>query len=497
VYMCYTKIHLIVRETKPNWKRLLKLAGFDQDIRHILHDFPYGLDIVDHKYRILFQNRLLNERFGDSAGKLCYKVYMDRDNPCPNCPMRRAAENNRVVCTEIVSSDGRSYEIKSIPIRNLGKPISVIEFIRDITKCKKMEEVLRECSDQLEAKIAERAKELRESETPYVTLVENARDATFVISKSGLVLAANESVAKLLGYSKDKFVGHIKKNLIPQTVGTYELKLATKRGKIMPIESNVISIKYGEKPAFLVIIHDLTERKKLEAQMLEERRLKYISELTTMVGHDLRNPLTAINLATHNIRANLVKTVPRNILEMLNIVERNVSYADKIIRDLCDFAADRPLKLQKTDVNRLLDETLSESILGKSKIIKKFTAHQSALVDREYVKRAFANIILNAVQSMPEDGTLTLTTVELEGFVQVSFKDTGTGISKENLPKVFEPLFTTKAKGQGLGLSTAKRMVEIQGGTITVESVERKGSAFTVRLPTDKSTSYLDLIQED
>jgi len=234
----------------------------------------------------------------------------------------------------------------------------------------------------------------------------------------------------------------------------------------------------------------------LEARLLEAKRLKYISKLATMVGHDLRNPLTAINLAGYNIRKSLGKVIGGNVKEMFDIIERNVSYADKIVRDLSDLAADRPLKLQEVDVNSLVEEALSTPMLKNVETVTKLAAILPALVDREYVKRAFSNIILNAVQSMPDGGTLTVTTKEREGFVDVSFKDTGVGISKGNIQKIFDPLFTTKAKGQGLGLSTAKRIVEIQGGTITVESGKGRGSTFTVRLPINPTNLELDWVSE-
>ena len=109
-----------------------------------------------------------------------------------------------------------------------------------------------------------------------------------------------------------------------------------------------------------------------------------------------------------------------------------------------------------------------------------------AMIDAELLKRVLVNLVLNAVQAMPNGGKLTITTCVTQDSVTVSVQDTGVGIAAENLNKIFKPFFTTKAQGQGLGLAVCKRLVEVQGGTISVQSQLGAGSTFTIKIPTPK-----------
>jgi len=109
-------------------------------------------------------------------------------------------------------------------------------------------------------------------------------------------------------------------------------------------------------------------------------------------------------------------------------------------------------------------------------------------VDKDMIKRAFLNLAINGIQAMKENGgRLTITTQKTKDFIEISFEDTGAGISKENMEKIFTPFFTTKAQGMGMGLAICKRFVESHGGNIEVESQVEKGSTFTVKLPIQKN----------
>jgi signal transduction histidine kinase len=170
--------------------------------------------------------------------------------------------------------------------------------------------------------------------------------------------------------------------------------------------------------------------------------------------------------------------------EMLHAIDSSISYADKIIRDLQDFSATRAPALTKTDINTFVKETLSEVKLPEHVTLRTEFGQLSEInVDQDQMKRVFLNLTTNAIQAMEDRGTLTISTKQTAGFAEISFADTGTGISKENIKKLFTPLFTTKAKGMGMGLPICKKFVENHKGSIQVQSEDGKGTTFTVKIP--------------
>ncbi len=172
-------------------------------------------------------------------------------------------------------------------------------------------------------------------------------------------------------------------------------------------------------------------------------------------------------------------------MEMLQVINDSVNYADKIVRDLQDFSGTKNPKLEKNDINAIVKEVLSWVETPKNvELIMALGCLPEIKLDRDMIKRVFLNLATNGVQAMKEKGgRLIVSTKETENFVEVSFKDTGIGIPKENMEKLFTPFFTTRAQGMGMGLAICKKLIDSHGGSIETESEEGKGSAFTVKLP--------------
>jgi len=233
-------------------------------------------------------------------------------------------------------------------------------------------------------------------------------------------------------------------------------------------------------------LRDIRERKALQEQILKTQRLEAIKQLATMVAHDLRNPLAGIRNAAYYIKRKL-GNADQTIREMLEIIDREIVFANDIVNDLLDFASDRPLELKLESINSLIEETLRLIQIPENiEVIKEFEEIPKIYVDANRLKRVFKNLIENSVQAMPKGGKLTIKTKKNEDSIEIIFKDTGVGISKENMKKNFHSLFTTKAKGVGIGLSFCKKFVKEHNGEIRVESEEGKGSVFTVILPIKK-----------
>jgi len=229
------------------------------------------------------------------------------------------------------------------------------------------------------------------------------------------------------------------------------------------------------------------ELRKSQEQLLKAQRLATIGELAGMVGHDLRNPLTSIAGAEYYLKKRLSSEADDKIKGMLELIERNISYSNKIINDLLDYSREIELELVETNPKSIIRETLSLVEIPKNVQVKDSAKNKPKIsVDIEKLKRAFLNIIRNAIEAMPKGGTLTIKSRELNGNMEISFSDTGIGMSKKTLEKLWTPLFTTKARGMGFGLAICKRFIEAHSGAICVESTLGKGTTFMVTFPIEQ-----------
>ena len=265
--------------------------------------------------------------------------------------------------------------------------------------------------------------------------------------------------------------------------------LIVERGILSRIERLAISIKKMGKSKNLSerLSWNSTDELSLLAETIDgmmEERVNTIEELAAMVGHDLRNPLTGILSATYYLRKKYGALMDEKGRDMLEVIGKNIDYSNKIINDLLEYSKAMKLDLKETNPKSAVTEALSHVDFPKNVQLIDLTENTPTIkIDVDRMKRAFINLIKNAVDAMPDGGKLTITSEKANGKVKIAFADTGMGISEENLKKLFGPLFTTKAKGMGLGLAICKRVVEAHGGTISVESVVGKGTVFTIIIP--------------
>jgi signal transduction histidine kinase len=227
------------------------------------------------------------------------------------------------------------------------------------------------------------------------------------------------------------------------------------------------------------------ELRDAQEQLIHAERLTAIGQLAASVGQELHDPLSIIKNCAYYLNMKL-RHPDERAKKHIKIMEMEIARSNKIINNLLSFAQDEKPTLRKTQLNTIMKGALSRSPVPQSvAVITKLGEDLLPLMaDPGQIEQVFINLISNAVQAVSDRGRLEITTRAEDGFIVAEFKDNGCGIPEENLGRLFEPLFTTKAKGIGLGLAVSRTLVEGHGGAIEVESEVGKGTTFRVRLPT-------------
>ncbi len=232
-----------------------------------------------------------------------------------------------------------------------------------------------------------------------------------------------------------------------------------------------------------------TNLKNLTIKLQDQERLAAIGQMARMVGHDIRNPLQAISGDLYLID-NDVSSLPedetkKSLQESVRSIQDNLVYIAKIVEDLQDYAKPQKPNLEKIEIEKVIAEVMAlVPVSSNHHVVINIEKDFSGIVaDFSMLKRAISNLVNNAVQAMPNGGRLTIRAYQKDAQAFITIEDTGSGIPEEVKSKIFEPMFTTKSKGQGLGLAVVKRLVEAQGGTINFESEEGKGTKFIIKLP--------------
>jgi len=380
----------------------------------------------------------------------------------------------------------------------------VIENARLISDLKKTRSQVKEYAEKLEMKVEERTRDLRRSEEKLRSIFAASPDAITVCDLDANITECNQAAVELYDLSsKEDAIGkngfefvakkdhkrameNLKKTLEKGPERNAEYTFLTKNCCEFQAElsASVVRDSSGNPTALVAVTKDITERKRMEQQLLKSERLVAIGEIAAMVGHDLRNPLTGIRGATYYLKMKWDSKLDKKSKEMLDLIESDVEYSNKIVNDLLDFSKQIQLQQGIINIKSLVNELLSKTKVPKKvKVINLTKKTHRACLDADLMKRVFKNLIKNAFDAMPNGGTLAIKSEKAGDFIKIFVQDTGEGIPKQNLGKMFMPLFTTKAKGVGLGLPICKRLVEAHGGTITVESEEGKGTCFTITVP--------------
>jgi PAS domain S-box-containing protein len=366
---------------------------------------------------------------------------------------------------------------------------------------------------------------LAESEQKYRQLVETLQEGIWAVDQDQITSFVNPSMAAMLGFSEGEMIGKHFKDFVDNKEhhryeelfqrrsqglkDRYETVLIHKNGSrvFVIVEAAPIVDRNGNFAGSLAGIQDITDRKRAEGElekysknleeMVDERtrelkdaqnqliaaeKLTTLGEMAASVGHELRNPLSVIRNAAY-----LLKSFSRGdtkIEEYVNLIDTESRNASQIVTDLLEYSRIKPMKSDMVELRDLVGQVL-QKIQIPANIQQEINVPQDlpkALGNAQQISQILLNLIKNALEAMPEGGKLSVNALRKEKKIILGVIDTGQGIPREHMKKLFEPLFTTKARGVGLGLAISKRLADLNQAEITVKSKVGEGSVFSLEL---------------
>lgn len=378
-----------------------------------------------------------------------------------------------------------------------GNVSGVFATARDITEKKKTEQ------------------KLKKSEKWLSITLRSIGYAVIATDNKGNINFMNPVTESLTGWKQDEALGKELKvifNIINEKTGARvqnPVSRVLREGIIIGLANDTILIRKDGKKILIadsgapirddegnimgviLVFRDITERKKAEEEKIRlteelaiKEKLAFLGEISVAVGHELRNPLTAIKNNIYYLSM-ILENPTEDLSETLKYINEDIARMNKIILDLLDYSRIKTLERRSVNVNKLIEDLLLRSNIPENITVdKNFQENISKIfVDGLRFEQILINIINNAFEAMESGGKLTIVTSQVNYEIEIQIKDTGCGIESNNLEKIFEPFYTTKVKGIGLGLGITKRLIEAHDGTISVQSQIGKGTTFKLKFP--------------
>jgi two-component system cell cycle sensor histidine kinase/response regulator CckA len=378
----------------------------------------------------------------------------------------------------------------------IGDRRFLLALIEDLTLEKRQILLIQSHKESIQKARDNFQRELQESRESFSSIVEKTTDGILILDQENIILYANSAAAKFFGRVTKHVVGQ--NFSVPIEAGqTAELAIARANGSEGSGEVRIEPTRWNGKPAFLVTVRDITERKRAEQELLRAQKLESLELIAGGLAHDFNNLLTG-NLANISL-AKIKATAASPIYDALLRAEKSAMKAKELTKQLLAFTRGHPPVTRPTSMHQLLKDSVALALSGSSIRCNLDLAEDlwPAEVEPSQITMVFQNLIINAQQAMPKGGTMKIRaenavvanrndhalTAQDTTYVKVSVRDEGDGISPEIFSKIFDPYFTTKPEGTGLGLATAYSITKRHSGRIEVESRLGVGSVFHVYLP--------------
>ncbi|MBS3763063.1 MAG: PAS domain S-box protein [Planctomycetes bacterium] len=398
-----------------------------------------------------------------------------------------------------------------------------------------MEELYAELADS-QAEIERHAEELRDAKKLVDNIIRSMSDVLIAVDSSGTITLVNEAVDRLFGFSEEELEGATLAKLLPGeaqkqkwswsrlsrrirksgSLREVETRWQARRGNLIPVGVTVSALRdeWEEVAGAVLVVRDLRERKRriaeaqaataaarekareleeanenlkrLQDELVQAAKMSSLGRLAAGVAHELNNPLGGIMLYSDLLLEDIPKGDTRR--PTVEKIADQTSRCRSIVQDLLEFSRPAQAASRPVDINSLLEEAVN--ILEGQQVFHNVSSHwklaeeiPSLTGDPDRLRQAFLNIVLNAVEAMEGKGELYLRTSVKDGKVTIEIQDSGCGLTEEQQEHLFEPFYTTKETGTGLGLPVTYGIIERHGGEIEAESEKGQGATFRISLP--------------
>ncbi len=359
----------------------------------------------------------------------------------------------------------------------------------------KRQQVLEQYAEELADKVQEKTAELVSEKEKLNTILSALAVGVIMIDKQAKIQWANQAMKELAG---EDVTGKYCEQIFPDCsiLGFHQNKekdvdtmlmtnLFNKKNNYFQITTAPIKGEDGEIHGYIRLFHDVTEMKMMEEQIAHSEKLASIGRLAAGIAHEIGNPMTSIFSFVQILREEEDDPFKK---ESLDTIYFHVNRVSGILKQLSGFSKMPAGDTRECNINEIIETSVNLIQYDKKAKSITMTKHldpnlPTVMADGNQLSQVFVNLILNAVDAMPEGGELTISTETRDHKVVISFRDTGVGIKNEDKAKIFDPFYTTKEKGTGLGLAVSYNIIKKMNGTITVDSEIGKGTTFTITLP--------------
>lgn len=408
--------------------------------------------------------------------------------------------------------DGSTFpvEISLSPLETLEATL-IIAIIRDVTEQKKLEKQLRENAAELERKVEERTLELRSERDFSRQIIEHANSLVLVLSMEGTIVFFNLEFEEMTGFTSNEMVGRNWNDcLLPETARSqsdwllaavrsdeipdhWECAVQSTDGVTHDVIWHISAVRDDKHRVTSVVAvgRNLSQERRLQERMIQSERLATVGHMAAQVAHEIRNPLSAIGLNIELLGDEIKDHQWPDSAEANDLIRITLSEIERlngVIRDYLQFARMPVKQLQEDSLNDVVGDLVQllrlEIEAAHVKLVVDLCPDLPTVrLDRTLVSQAVLNCVRNALEAMPDGGTLTIMTRETDNVVSISVGDTGTGIVTEHLDRIFDPFFSTKEYGTGLGLPYVRQIVQEHQGWAEIASSTEAGTTITLSMP--------------
>jgi two-component system sporulation sensor kinase A len=438
----------------------------------------------------------------------------------PDLPIiMMTGEPNISLLPDIVRAGAYDFLTKPVTKDVLLKAVArAFEKKRLYDEKSRLEKEIAQHAEQLEVAIAERTAELVEARNFLKTVLDSSTEYAIIVADlNGCITLFNEGAKLMFQYEDDEVMGQPAWHLIcddkqaalesplslevtseeQHAVKELEIRLRRADGSCFVGSLAMTTVQSTEGRVFgrLAVIKDLTierqreeELRQMQAQLAQNEKIAALGRMAAQVAHEVRNPLAGLRLYALHLKSKVADKLSESELSLVEKILRNIDHLADTTEQILDVARPLNLTFQPKRIEPIVGDCLQlvESQIKASKIEVKVdlaAADSAVLVDESSMRSALVNLLLNSIQAMPTGGVLTVSSREVAGHLQLTIIDTGGGMTIEQTAKVFEPFYTTKSTGLGLGMPFAKRVIERHQGSILVVSRPGVGTEVEIKLP--------------